>query len=71
MDEPFYLCDYRGGRLTMTLFGSFANAKPEDEIRYVETPAWRAYQERRKAAVEQHLHWGKQMQTAIAAESKD
>jgi len=41
--EPYYFCDYRDGQCTMEMRGTFASAKPEDEIRYLETPSFRAH----------------------------
>lgn len=58
MDEPYVFLDCRGGRLTATVFGSFANAHSDDAIKYVESPSFRFRRERLEKHAEQHRPFG-------------
>lgn len=44
--KPYVYLSLRDGLLEATMYGQFAAAKPEDEIVYIESPAFRAHRER-------------------------
>lgn len=45
---PFVYCEAHGNRLEMTIFVDASSARPEDEVVYIETPAFRRNRERLK-----------------------